>query len=76
MNIDIINCIIHLFTSFPCIAIATWYLDKVKPSTENTHAFTNMKVLKHWNGLPREVVDAPSMEVFKVRLNGALTNLI
>ena len=26
--------------------------------------------------LPREVVDAPSLEVFKARLDGALSNLV
>jgi len=35
-----------------------------------------VKVVKHWNRLPREVVDASSLEVFKVRVNGALSNLI
>ena len=35
-----------------------------------------MKVVKHWNRLPREVVDAPSLETFKARLDGALSNLI
>ena len=35
-----------------------------------------MRVVKHWNKLPREVVDAPFLEIFKVRLNGALSNLI
>jgi len=35
-----------------------------------------MVVVKHWHGLPREVVDAPSLETFKVRLDGALSNLI
>ena len=29
--------------------------------------------MKHWNRLPRDVVDAPSLETFKVRLDGALT---
>jgi len=35
-----------------------------------------MRVVKHWSRLPREVVDAPSLETFKVRLDGALSNLI
>ncbi|KFP96565.1 hypothetical protein N329_11800, partial [Haliaeetus albicilla] len=35
-----------------------------------------MRMVRHWNRLPREVVDAPSLEVFKARLDGALSNLI
>ncbi|KAK4829892.1 hypothetical protein QYF61_007284 [Mycteria americana] len=35
-----------------------------------------MRVVKHWNKLPREAVDAPSLETFKVRLDRALSNLI
>jgi len=38
--------------------------------------FFMMRVLKHWHRLPREVVDAPSLETFKVRLDGALSDLI
>ncbi|PKU39264.1 hypothetical protein llap_10432 [Limosa lapponica baueri] len=37
--------------------------------------FFTVRVVKHWNGLPREVVDAPSLETFKVKLDGALSNL-
>jgi len=33
-----------------------------------------LRVVKHW--LPREVGDAPSLETFQARLNGALSNLI
>lgn len=29
-----------------------------------------------WNRLPREVVDAPSIEVFKAGLDRALSNMI
>jgi len=35
-----------------------------------------MRVVKHWHWFPREVVDAPSLETFKARLDGALSNLI
>jgi len=38
--------------------------------------FFTMRVVKYWNRLPREVVDAPSLEVFKARLDGALSNLV
>jgi len=33
-------------------------------------------VVQHWHGLPREVVDAPSLETFKARLHRALSSLI
>jgi len=30
----------------------------------------------HWNRLPREVVDAPSLDAFKARLDVALGSLV
>ena len=33
------------------------------------------RVVRCWNGLPRETVGAPSLETFKARLDGALGNL-
>ena len=35
-----------------------------------------VKAVKHWNKLFRNVVDAPSLETFKVKLDLALGNLI
>jgi len=34
-----------------------------------------IRVVKHWNRLPR-VMEAPSLEAFKARLDGALSNLV
>ncbi|KAK4808831.1 hypothetical protein QYF61_001339 [Mycteria americana] len=38
--------------------------------------FFTGRLVRHWNRLPREVVDAPSLEVFKARLDGALSNVV
>ncbi|GAB0209638.1 hypothetical protein GRJ2_003429500 [Grus japonensis] len=38
--------------------------------------FFPVRVVRHWNRLPREVVDAPSLEVFKARLDEALGNVV
>ena len=38
--------------------------------------FFAQRVVTHWNGLPKEVVDAPSLEAFKARLDVALGSLV
>ena len=38
--------------------------------------FFTRRVVRCWHRLPTEVVDAPSLEVFKARLDGALRNLV
>ena len=34
-----------------------------------------VRVVRHWNRLPRNVVDAPSLDTFKARLDQTLDNL-
>ena len=38
--------------------------------------FFTKRVMRCWKKLPREVVDAPSLKVFKARLDGALGSLV
>ena len=38
--------------------------------------FFTVRVVTHWDRLPSEVVDAPSLEAFKARLDGAVSNLV
>jgi len=35
-----------------------------------------MRMVRHWKRLPRGAVGAPCMEVFKARLDGALSNMV
>ncbi len=36
--------------------------------------FFTVRVMGHWYMLPREMVDVPSLETLKVRLDGALSS--
>ncbi|KFP08982.1 hypothetical protein Z169_10474, partial [Egretta garzetta] len=38
--------------------------------------FFTVRMVRQWNRLPRAVVDAPSLAVFKARLDRALSNLV
>ncbi|KFV06424.1 hypothetical protein N340_14195, partial [Tauraco erythrolophus] len=38
--------------------------------------FFTVGVVRHWDRFPREVVDAPSLEVFKAKMDGAFSKLM
>jgi len=38
--------------------------------------FFTQRVVTHWNSLPKEAVDAPSLQAFKARLDVALGSLV
>ncbi|KFR02705.1 hypothetical protein N306_11903, partial [Opisthocomus hoazin] len=38
--------------------------------------FFTMRVVKHWNRLPREAEAAPSLALLKAKLDGALSTLV
>ena len=43
------------------------------PTREN---FFTLRVTEHWDKLPREGVESPSLERFKTRLDAILCNLL
>ena len=38
--------------------------------------FFTVRMVRHWNMFPNEVVNAPALEALKAMLDGALSNLV
>ncbi|KFQ11610.1 hypothetical protein N330_14017, partial [Leptosomus discolor] len=38
--------------------------------------FLTKRTISHWNNLPREVVDSPTLDTFKIQLDRVLGHLV
>jgi len=38
--------------------------------------FFTMRIISHWNNLPREVVGSPTLDTFKIQLDRVLSHLV
>lgn len=50
-------------------------LEKGRFRQDTRKKFFTVRVVRNWNRLPREVMDVPTLEAFKVRLDEYLSNL-
>ncbi|KFQ10153.1 hypothetical protein N330_00863, partial [Leptosomus discolor] len=53
-----------------------WMLGKGRFRLDTRKKFLTLRVVRHWHRLPKKVVDAPSLAVFRTRLDGALSNVV
>jgi len=51
-------------------------LEQKKFCTNMQKNFFTVRVMEHWNRLPREVVDSPALEIFRTRLDAYLCSLL
>ena len=51
-------------------------LMKVYCRTETRHTFFSLRVVDNQNGLPERVVTAPSLNIFKIRLDKVWTSTV
>ena len=51
-------------------------LEHTKLHTNMQKNFFMVRVMEHWNRLPKEIMESPSMQIFKTHLNTYLCDLL
>ena len=51
-------------------------LEEGRLSLAITKKFFTVKMVRHWSRLPSDVLNAPSLEAFKTRLDRVLNNVV
>ena len=67
---------LHFVPVAPCAGENVSELCQQRFTLDVRKHFSAERVVKHWNRLPREVVDAPSLSVAKRHLDSALNNTL
>ena len=49
-------------------------LERFQMDTKGT--FFTMKTISHWNNFPREMVDSPTLDTFKIQLDMVLGHVV
>lgn len=53
-----------------------WLPTETRFRLEMRKKFITVRIVRHWNRVSREIVDVQCLALFKVRLNGALSNQV
>jgi len=67
---------VHQFTQNISVKRNDEFTQNISVKRNRRKNFFPLRVTEHWNRLPREAVESPSLEIFKTRLDKVLCSLL